>query len=138
MRSLVSLYPWCLGVSSRCVGLVVRERVRWSLRLAEAELSYLIFGERVDHSVIHYWEARLRETGVLKAILEEIGRIIESRLSYRYSVLDWTEISTWSRGDVMLHVAARISEDTVYPVGAYVSYSGEPVAEEVMNALPPG
>ncbi|GBC72016.1 hypothetical protein HRbin02_01805 [Candidatus Calditenuaceae archaeon HR02] len=155
VEDLGELISIVLEVSSRYVGLVVKSRgrrpsreylaivvvkegVKWSLRFAEEELSYRLFGERVDHSVIHYWEARLREAGVLEAILEEIGRIVESKLSYRYSVLDWTEVPTWSKGSVMLHVTARISEDTVYPVGAYVSYGGESVAEEVLNALPPG
>lgn len=39
---------------------VVKEGVKGSLRFAE-ELSYEIFGEGVDHSVIHYQEVRLRE-----------------------------------------------------------------------------
>jgi len=39
-----------------------------------------LFGERVDHSVIHYWERRLRRLGILEKILEDVGRVLDDRL----------------------------------------------------------
>jgi len=48
--------------------IVVKEFSRSSLRYAEDNYSLLLFGERVDHSVIHYWEKRFRRLGILEKI----------------------------------------------------------------------
>jgi len=48
---------------------VVKEFSRSSLRYAEDNYPLFLFGERVDHSVIHYWDKRLRNLGILEKIL---------------------------------------------------------------------
>jgi len=48
---------------------VVKEFSRSSLRYDEDNYSLLLFGERVDHSVIHYWDKRLRKIGIPEKIL---------------------------------------------------------------------
>jgi len=101
--------------------IVVKEFSRSSLRYAEDNYSLLLFGERIDHGGIHYWEKRLRRLGKLEKILEDVGRVLDDRLGYRFSVLDWTELTTWSMDSVRVTLTVRMSYGTVYPVRAYVS-----------------
>jgi len=68
--------------------IVVKEFSRSSLRYAEDNYSLFLFGERIDHSVIHYWERRLSKLGILEKILEDVGRVLDDRLGYRFSVLN--------------------------------------------------
>jgi len=72
--------------------LLVKEFCRSSLRRAEREYSAKLCGERVDHSVIHYWEKRVGKD-LLKEIVVRIGRLLEEKLGYLFSVLDSTDLT---------------------------------------------
>lgn len=99
---------------------VVKEFCRLSLRGAEDNLSYDVFGGRVDHSVVHYWEKRMMRAGVLEEMLRIVGRWVEERLSYAFSVLDSTALTTWRKEKVWMHALTRVSRGFLYPVSASV------------------
>jgi len=66
--------------------IVVKEFSRSSLRYAEDNYSLFLFGERIDHSVIHYWEKRLRKIGIPE-------KILMLRMLWRYTLRE--EICRW-------------------------------------------
>jgi len=76
------------------------------------------------------WEKRLRRLGILEMILEDVGRVLDDRLGYWFSVLDWTEFTTWSMDIVRVTLTVRISYGTVYPVRAYVFTSSTVIDED--------
>ena len=57
--------------------MVLKEVKKERLRGAEINTSSMVFGERIDHSVIHYWEKRLREA-LIEGLLKRIGKILHS------------------------------------------------------------
>jgi len=74
--------------------IVLKESKKSTLRNTETDWSQVICGERVDRSVIHYWEKNLP-----KETIEQAARIIGSRLEellgYEFSVIDATSFSDW-------------------------------------------
>ena len=96
--------------------LVGKEFERKSLRGAEARLSELICKERIDHSVISYWENKPRITEYVKQIVSKVGMLLEKNLDYSFSMIDSTKFSSWNKNETEFHVLNRICKDTVYPV----------------------
>ena len=91
--------------------LVLKEYFGCSLRKAECLLS-----ERIDHSVLHFWEKRLD-----KQFIERLVGSIAKRLKigYDFSFVDSTMFTTWKNRFADLHIMARISKETVYPVSIF-------------------
>lgn len=96
--------------------LVSKEFERKSLRGAEARLSELICKERVDHSVISYWENKSEISNYVKEIINKIGKLLENYLDYSFSMIDSTKFSSWHKDETEFHILNRICKDTVYPV----------------------
>ena len=116
--------------------LAAKEYDKKSLRGAEVRLSDLICKERVDHSVIAYWEKKPEVTQQITVIVDEIGRILEQRLTYGFSMIDSTKFTSWLKDEVEIHVVNRITEGTVYPRS--ISFLTNTVAAPVAEALPKG
>src|SRR3989344_5162305 len=56
--------------------IVLKELERNSLRKAEVRLSEFVVGERIDHSVISYWENKPEIVRCMKLIISRAGRIL--------------------------------------------------------------
>jgi len=98
---------------------IAKEAKKSSLREAEADYSQSVCNNRVDHSVIHYWEKKLN--AILPSIVALIGNALDKQLKYMFSVIDSTKFSFWLRNDkeTEFHVMNRISRHTVYPVSIF-------------------
>ena len=107
-----------------------------SLRKAEVRLSEFVVGERVDHSVIAYWENKPEISRCLKIIVARAGKLLDKALRKIFSFVDATKFTTWNIKEVQIHVANRIAQETVYPIG--VSFLKETVREPVQECLPIG
>lgn len=95
--------------------IVIKESKRSSLRGAETDWSEVVCSERVDHSVIAYWEQHMpRET--IEDAIRIIGSKLDELLSYEFSVIDATAFSNWHQDTQSFHLINRISRETVYPV----------------------
>jgi hypothetical protein len=98
--------------------MIVKEYKNASLRDAECDFSKTVCRNRVDHSVIHYWEKK-----VSKEIIEKIVRLVaeevEEQLGYDFSVIDSTKFSSWKKDEIEFHTLTRITKDTVYPSCVY-------------------
>lgn len=107
-----------------------------SLRKAEVRLSEFVVGERVDHSVIAYWENKPEIARCMQIIISRAGRILDKLLRKIFSFVDATKFTTWNIKEVQIHVANRIARETVYPVG--VSFLKKNIKDPVNEALPKG
>ena len=107
-----------------------------SLRKAEVRLSEFVVGERVDHSVIAYWENKAEIARCMKIIISRAGKILDKCLRKIFSFVDATKFTTWNVKEVQIHVANRIAQETVYPIG--VSFLKKNIRDPVNEALPSG
>jgi len=103
------------AVKSYVSVLVVKELKGSALRTAETDWTELICGERVDHSVIHYWEKNL-PASLLEMVIRAFGRRLEAVLGYDFSVIDATSFADWHQEKAGFHLLNRITNGTVYPV----------------------
>lgn len=95
--------------------IVLKEAKNASLRDGETDWSEHVCGERVDHSVIHYWESRI-ERKVIERAVRTIGSRLEEILGYDFSVIDATSFADWHNGNNSFHLLNRVHKGTVYPV----------------------
>ena len=107
-----------------------------SLRKAEVRLSEFVVGERVDHSVIAYWENKPEIARCLKIIVKRAGILLDKSLRKIFSFVDAKKMTTWHIEEIQFHVSCRIAQETVYPVG--VSFLKETIREPVQECLPNG
>lgn len=96
--------------------LITKEFEKKSLRGAETRLSELICKERIDHSVISYWENKPDISNCITKIVDEAGYLLEKELNYNFSVIDATRFSNWYKKEIEFHMLNRICGETVYPV----------------------
>ena len=106
--------------------MVVKECKGSSLRSAETDWTEAIFGERVDHSVLHYWEKNFPREVVEQAI-RDFGTRLEQLIGYQFSVIDATSFANWHKGKAGFHLLNRITQGTVYPVS---------IAPDTLNPVP--
>ena len=71
-----------------------------SLRKAEVRLSEFVVGERVDHSVIAYWENKPEMARLLNIILIRAGKLLKKLLSNLFTFVDATKFSTWHMNEI--------------------------------------
>ena len=116
--------------------LIAKEEDKKSLRGAEARLSRLICDERVDHSVISYWENKRGVTEILNLVVKELGINLQNKLGYEFSMVDSTKFSNWYNEEVEFHIVNRIKKGVVYPIGT--SLITKTVAGPVEEAAPNG
>ena len=107
-----------------------------SLRKAEVRLSKFVVGERVDHSVIAYWENKPEIARCLKIIVKRAGRLLDNILRKIFTFVDATKMTTWHIEEIQFHIACRIARETVYPIG--VSFLKETIRKPVQECLPDG
>lgn len=107
-----------------------------SLRKAEVRLSEFVVGERVDHSVIAYWENKPEMARLLNIILIRAGKLLKKLLSNLFTFVDATKFSTWHMNEIQFHVCNVVAEETVYPIG--ISFLTGTVRGPIDAATPPG
>ena len=97
--------------------IVLKELKKKKLRAAETDLSKFVVGERVDHSVINYWERKPEIVNCLKIILFRAGYLLDKLLTKEYTFVDSTKFTSWKIEEIEVFVCNRITKETVYPVG---------------------
>ena len=107
-----------------------------SLRKAEVRLSELVIGERVDHSVIAYWENKPEIMRYMKIIISRAGRLLDKLCKPEFTFVDATKFTSWNIKEVKVHVANRIAQGTLYPIGT--SFHTKTIRDAVNECLPPG
>ena len=98
--------------------IVLKEFKKKDLRSAEIDLSEFVVGERVDHSVINYWERKPEIVNCLKIILFRAGYLLDKLLTQEYTFVDSTKFTSWKIEETEIFVCNRIAKETIYPVGA--------------------
>ncbi len=116
--------------------IILKELEKNSLRRAEVRLSRLVIGERVDHSVISYWEKKPEIVRCLKLIISRAGQLLDKLCKQTFTFVDATKFTSWNKQEVEIHVANRIVDGTIYPIG--VSFLTNSVHDPVKECLPPG
>ncbi len=114
--------------------LVLKECKKSSLRSAETDWSTVVCGERVDHSVIGYWEKNI-DPSMLEQAVRAIGRELDEMLGYQFSIIDATSFTNWHKLESGFHVVNRISDETVYPVSVHID-SLDPVPNTSDTIVP--
>jgi len=116
--------------------IVLKEFEKQGLRRAEVRLSISVIGERVDHSVISYWEKKPEIVRCLKLIISRAGQLLDKLCEQSFTFVDATKFTSWNKEVVEIHVANRIVNGTLYPLGA--SFLKNTVHGPVAECLPPG
>lgn len=119
--------------------IAIKEFDKRTLRGAEVHLSRLIFNERIDHSVISYWENKAWMTDLICRFVAVAGAMLNKALSSLFSFVDSTKFTGWDVKDIKLievTVCNKICNQTVYPVG--ISFLKESVVAPVLEAVPNG
>ena len=113
--------------------LIIKEFKKRSLRSTETDYSELVCEQRVDHSVIHYWEKNI-DRDLIEEIIVLIGQKLDNSFNYEYTFIDATEFTSWNKNPLIFHVSCRITKETVYPTGIHYGL-GRTVKESVEGCL---
>jgi len=116
--------------------IVLKEFDKRTLRGAEMHLSRLVFDERIDHSVISYWENKTWMRDLVAEFVCVAGAMLNKALSSIFTFVDATKFTSWHIKEINIHVCNRISEKTVYPIG--MSFQTDSVSGPVHEAVPFG
>lgn len=116
--------------------IVLKEFEKQSLRRAELRISEFVIGERVDHSVISYWEKKPEIARCLKLIIFRAGQLLDKLCKQTFTFVDATKFTSWNIKEIEIHVANRIVDGTIYPIGT--SFITSTVHGAVKECLPPG
>lgn len=120
--------------------IVLTEYDERTLRGGEKRLSEMVCDERVDHSVIHYWQSKPEIVAAVKKIIAIAGAILQRILSSLFTFLDSTKFTGWETEEniklVEVTVCNKIAKGTVYPVG--ISFLRDTVVSPVKEAVPKG
>ncbi len=127
------------SVSKYAMILVLKEMKNENLREAEFDLTKIVCNERVDHSVLSYWENKEEMSKIISKFIAIAGALLQRILSSEFSFLDSTKFRGWDVEEMKLvevTVCNRICNETVYPVG--ISFLRENVVAPVKEAVPYG
>jgi len=127
------------SVSKYAIILVLKEMKNENLREAEFDLTKLVCKERVDHSVLSYWENKEEMSKIISKFIVIAGALLQRILSSEFSFLDSTKFRGLDVEEMKLievTVCNRICKETVYPVG--ISFLRENVVAPVKEAVPVG
>lgn len=116
--------------------IVLKEYDERTLRGAEEHLSRLVCNERVDHSVIAYWENKKEVSNLVAKIINLAGALLDKNLSSLFTFVDSTKFTSWNIKEVTVTVCNKIALQTVYPVG--ISFLMKSVVAPVDEAVPEG
>lgn len=97
--------------------IVLKEFKKKDLRSAETDLSKFVVGERVDHSVINYWERKPEIANCLKIIISRADFLLDKLLEKEYTFVYSTKLTSWKTETIEVFVCNRITKETVFPVG---------------------
>lgn len=116
--------------------IALKEYDERTLRGAEAHLTKLICKERIDHSVIGYWENKKEMPNIIAQFISIAGAMLDKALSSLFTFVDSTKFSSWKIDEVEVTVCNRIAKQTVYPIG--ISFLRGEVVNPVKEAVPQG
>ena len=119
--------------------IVLTEYDERTLRGGEVRLSKLVCNERVDHSVIHYWQSKPEIVFAVRKIIVVAGALLDGLLTSLFTFLDSTKFTGWEVKDMKLvevTVCNKIANGTVYPIG--ISFLRDTVVAPVKEAVPKG
>jgi hypothetical protein len=108
--------------------ITIKEEAKTSLRRAETEYSTKICGERVDHSVIHYWEKKLDE--VATSLVRRIGQALLPLVTLLFCIIDSTKFATWKNEEIEFHTQVAVTEETVFPLTMFFGSVSPKIAVE--------
>ena len=126
-------------VCSYAMTLVLKEMQNRNLREAEEHLTNYVFKERVDHSVLSYWENKEEMPAIIAKFISIAGALLERTLSSLFSFVDATKFTGWDVKETRLievTVCNRITKGALYPVG--ISFLTKDVVSPVREAVPKG
>ena len=116
--------------------LVLKEFDKRTLRGAEEHITKLIFNERVDHSVLSYWENNPKMIRLLQRFIAVAGAMLDKTLHSLFTFVDATKFTNWKIQETFVTVCNKIAKETVYPIG--LSFKKSNVASPVDEAVPSG
>jgi len=116
--------------------LILKEFDKRTLRGAEENITKLIFNERVDHSVLSYWENNPKMIRLLQIFVAVAGALLDKALHSLFTFVDATKFTNWKIQETFVTVCNRIAQETVYPIG--ISFRKATVASPVDEAVPSG
>lgn len=116
--------------------LVLKEFDKRTLRSAEEHLTRLVFDERVDHSVLSYWENNPKMIRILQEFIAIAGALLNKALSSLFTFVDSTKFTNWNIKEINVTVCNKIANQTVYPIG--ISFKTVDVVSPVNEAVPDG
>lgn len=116
--------------------IALREFDKRTQRGAEMHLSKLVCNERVDHSVIAYWENREFMQKLIAQFISIAGAMLNKVLSSLFTFVDATKFTSWNIEEVQITVCNKIANQTVYPIG--ISFKTNSVLDPVEEAVPKG
>jgi hypothetical protein len=116
--------------------IILKEFDKRTLRGTEEHLSIFVFNERVDHSVISYWENSPKMIRILQEFVAIAGAMLDEALSSLFSFVDATKFTSWKIEETFVTVCNRIAKESVYPIG--ISFEKENVANPVNESVPNG
>ena len=119
--------------------LVLKEMQNRNLREAEEHLTKYVCKERVDHSVLSYWENKTEMQSIIAQFISIAGAMLQRYLSSEFTFVDSTKFTGWDVKEIKLievTVCNRICKQTVYPIG--ISFLKDKVVSPVREAVPKG
>jgi hypothetical protein len=116
--------------------IALKEFDKRNLREAEVHLSRLVCNERIDHSVISYWENKKEMRDLVARFISIAGATLDKCLSSLFTMVDATKFTSWNINEVEVTVCNRIAKGTVYPIG--VSFQTQSVLAPVKESVPEG
>lgn len=116
--------------------ITLKEFDKRNLREAEAHLSRLVCKERVDHSVISYWENKPQMAFLVQRLISIAGAMLQKHLSSIFTFVDATKFTNWTIDEIDTTICNIIANGTVYPIG--ISFKKGSVKLPVDEAVPAG
>ena len=124
------------GILRYAILIALKEFDKRSLREAEVHLSRFVCGDRVDHSVIGYWENKVEMKKLICKFITIAGSMLDKVLSSLFVMIDATKFSSWNIKEVEFTLCNRVVEQTLYPIG--ISFLTNNVRDPVNECLPKG
>ncbi len=118
--------------------LALKEMQDRNLREAEEHLAGYVCKQRVDHSVLSYWENKEEMPMIIAQFISIAGAMLQKYLSSEFTFIDSTKFTGWNVNEMKLievTVCNKIGK-TVYPVG--ISFLKSTVVDPVREAVPSG
>lgn len=126
-------------VKKYALALVLKEMQNRNLREAEMHLTRYVCKERVDHSVLSYWENKKEMSMIIAKFIVLAGAMLQKSLSSLFTFVDFTKFTGWDVKEMKLvevTVCNKICNQTVYPVG--ISFLRDCVVSPVNESVPNG